>query len=331
LYAKLSDSLGDGPPPAEEAAAEPEPPRPEPVSAPARPHGRRTAQTLGSLYRRVCETGDVVSAMHLLVTASLAMPVFDPADGARHALAPLRLAKGGEGPKDAEAPALVCFPGFSATPSGSWYASLASCFAGERDVFELQHPGVLHGEAVPRDWDTFVDLHAATVREHLGDRPYIVLGYSMGGYPAHAVAARLAATGTPPAGLVVVDTYHVTPEREDARWLLAMPARYPLEMGERFDAAVDDVSMAALGAYTRMARGWRPEPTDVRTLLVRATDPLPELLTHGDGEARDGDGQTAWREPYDAVDVPGSHWSLMEEHAHTTAEAIRAWIGALGC
>ncbi|WP_264349340.1 type I polyketide synthase [Streptomyces milbemycinicus] len=330
LYTKLSDSLGDGPPPTEEAAAEPETPRPDPVSAPDRPHGRRAAQTLGSLYRRVCEMGDVVSAMHLLVTASLAMPVFDPADGARHALAPLRLAKGGEATKGAEAPALVCFPGFSATPSGSWYGPLASCFAGERDVFELQHPGVLHGEAVPRDWDTFVDLHVATVREHLGDRPYVVLGYSMGGYPAHAVAARLAATGTPPAGLVVVDTYHVTPEREDARWLLAMPARYPLEMGERFDAAVDDVSMAALGAYTRMARGWRPEPTDVPTLLVRATDPLPELLTHGDGEARDGGGQTSWREPYDTVDVPGSHWSLLEEHAHTTAEAIRAWIGALG-
>ncbi|MES4902251.1 MULTISPECIES: type I polyketide synthase [unclassified Streptomyces] len=323
LYAKLSGSLGDGPPPAEEAAPEPGPPRPEPVSAPDRPRGRRAAQTLGSLYRRVCETGDVVSAMHLLVTASLAMPVFDPADGARHALAPLRLAEGGQG---AQTPALVCFPGFSATPSGSWYAPLASCFAGERDVLELQHPGVPRGEAVPRDWETLVELHAATVREHLGDRPYVVLGYSMGGYPAHAVAARLAATGTPPAGLVVVDTYHVTPEREDARWLLAMPARFPLEMGERFDAAVDDVSMAALGAYTRMARGWRPEPTDVPTLLVRATDPLPELLTHGGGE----EVRTSWREPYDTVEVAGSHWSLMEEHARTTAEAIRAWIGALG-
>ncbi|MDT0545103.1 type I polyketide synthase [Streptomyces lonegramiae] len=335
LYALLSDSPGDDALP-EEAPGEPR--RPGPV--PARPHERRPAQTLASLYRRVCETGEVVAAMHLLVTASLATPVFDRADAARHTVAPLRLAEAAERaegvgeagePGGAEGPALVCVPGFSATPGGSWYGTLASRFDGERDVFEIQHPGVLRGDAVPRDWETLVELHAATVREHVGDRPYVVLGYSMGGYPAHSVAARLAATGTPPAGLVVVDTYHVTPEREDEPWLLAMPARVPLEMGDWFDAAVDDMSMAALGAYTRMARGWCPEPTDVPTLLVRATDPLPEPRTHSGREAeRGGDRRPSWPAPHDTVDVPGSHWSLMEEHARTTAEAIRAWTGALG-
>ncbi|MEU5424849.1 type I polyketide synthase [Streptomyces olivoreticuli] len=282
------------------------------------PSGQRPPQTLTSLYRRVCETGDVVSAMHLLVTASLAVPAFDRAGSARHALAPLRLAEG------TGTPALVCFPGFSPGLGSPWYAAMAPFLGG--DVLEIQHPGVNRGEAVARDWETLVDLHAATVQELLGDRPYAIVGYSMGGYPAHSVAARLARTGTPPTGLAIVDTYHVTPDRETEPWLLAMPARLPLEMGERFDTAVDDMSMAALGAYTRMTRGWCPQPTGVPTLLVRATEPTP---LHGDSRAGDADWRTSWLDPYDTVDVPGNHRSMNEEHAHTTAEAIRTWLGTL--
>ncbi|MGW7416189.1 alpha/beta fold hydrolase, partial [Streptomyces sp. NPDC054863] len=208
-----------------------------------------------------------------------------------------------------------------------WYTALAPSFGGERDVFEMQHPGVDRGDTVPRDWETLVELHAATVREHLGDRPYVLLGYSMGGYPAHSVAARLAATGTPPSALVVVDTHHVTPDREDDPGLLAMPARLALRMGARFDEAVDDMSMAALGAYTRMARGWRPAPTGVPTLLIRATEPVPRLRTPGGHEARDGALRASWPAPHDTVDVSGSHWSINEEHAGTTADAIRTWLG----
>ncbi|MGK5641516.1 type I polyketide synthase [Streptomyces sp. URMC 126] len=287
---------------------------------PARPPAR-PAQHLASLYRRVCETGDVVSAMHLLVTASLALPVFGRADSARHALAPLRLAAGTRGP------ALVCFPGFTPTVGRPWHAALASAFDGERDVLELRHPGVDQGDAVPRDWETLVELHTATVRERVGGRPAVLLGSSMGGCPAHAVAARLAAAGAPPAGLVLVDTYDVTPDLEGEPWLLALPARLPLRLGERFDTAVDDLSVAALGAYTRLARGRRPEPTDVPTLLLRATDPLPAIP--GGSGAPPGAPRASWPVAHTAVDVPGDHWSVTEEHAGTTAEAIRAWLSTL--
>ncbi|MEV6669547.1 type I polyketide synthase [Streptomyces sp. NPDC051162] len=294
-----------------------------PEGASARRGTERPPQTLASLYRRVCETGDVVSAMHLLVTASLALPAFDHADSVRHELAPLKLAEGTAGP------ALVCFPGFSPTLGRPWHATLAASFDGERDVIEIQHPGVRHGDAVPRDWRTLVDLHAGTVRKHLGDRPYAVLGSSMGGCPAHTVAARLAATGTPPLGLVLVDTYHVTPDLENEPWLLALPARISRQMGERFDTAVDDMSMAVLGAYTRIARGWQPEPTDVPTLLLRAAEPPPQSPAHVSPRTRVGERRTSWPVPHIAVDVPGDHWSMTEEHAHTTAEAVRAWLGAL--
>ncbi|MGW1197932.1 SDR family NAD(P)-dependent oxidoreductase [Streptomyces sp. NPDC002536] len=276
----------------------------------------RPSRTLASLYRRVCGTGDVVSAMHLLVTASLALPAFDAAEAAHYALAPLRLAAGGDG-----APALVCLPSFSPGLGRPCFATLASFFRGERDVLELRHPALDRGETVPRTWDTLAELHAATVREHLGDHPYILVGHSMGGCAAHSVAARLTAAVTPPTGLVLVDTYHVTPDDEDRPWLLAMPARPALELGDRFEAVVDDTSLAALGAYSRLARGWTPEPMPVPTLLVRATRP-----SSPGGDWR----QTSWPAPCATVDVDGDHWSVLEKEARTTAGAIRAWLNGPG-
>ncbi|MFF1655228.1 SDR family NAD(P)-dependent oxidoreductase [Streptomyces sp. NPDC058255] len=284
-----------------------------PVTSPDR-RGRRgphVGQSLPALYRRVCATGDVVAAMHMLVTASVGAPSFGQDDGARHALSPLRLATGPGGP------ALVCVPGFATNLGRPWHAGLARCFEGERDVFELRHPGVDHGAAVARDLATLAELHAMTVRRHLGDRPYVVVGHSMGGSAAHAVTTRLAAGGTPPAGLVLLDSYHITPDREAEPWLLALPARIPVTLGERFDTEVDDLTLLSLGAYTRMFRGWQPAATEVPTLLVRATRPLPDMP----GRRRSG-----WPGRHDTVDVPGSHLSVHEEHAPTTARAIRDWI-----
>lgn len=173
-----------------------------------------------------------------------------------------------------------------------------------------------------------MDLHAGTVRKRLGDRPYAVLGSSMGGCPAHSVAARLAATGTPPIGLVLIATCHVTPDLEHEPWLLSLPARLPLQMGEGFDTAVDDMAMAALGAYTRIARGWQPEPADVPTLLLRATDALPRPLAHAGLGTGIGEPRTSWPVPHTAVDALGDHWSMTEEHAHTTAQAIKVRLDA---
>ncbi|MEV6425717.1 type I polyketide synthase [Streptomyces sp. NPDC051662] len=308
LLAELSAA-----PPHEEAAA----------AGPARPARARSPQTLASLYRRVCATGDVVSAMHLLVTASLAVPGFGPEDSAAHALDPLHLAKG-----EADRPPLVCFPGFSPALGRPWYATLARHFEEDRDVWEMRHPGVTSGDAPPRDWRTLVDLHTATLRERLDGRRPVLVGWSMGGCPAHAVAARLAATGTPPAGLILLDTYHVTPEREAEPWLLAMPARTALAMGAEFDTAVDDMALTAFGAYTRMLRGWHPEPPDVPILLVRAAGQPPEADTHG-GTSAGRAGQDSWPGPCDTVEVPGDHWTIVEEHAVTTARTVRTWVDGL--
>jgi hypothetical protein len=67
--------------------------------------------------------------MHLLTTASYALPSFGPEDPGSHALPAQRMASGPGGP------ALVCFPTFF--PGPGMYGRFASCFDGERDVFEV--------------------------------------------------------------------------------------------------------------------------------------------------------------------------------------------------
>lgn len=85
----------------------------------------------------------------------------------------------------------------------------------------------------------------------------MLVGHSTGGTAAHALATRLADLGAAPAGPVLIDSYHVTPDRKAEPWPLSLPAR------------------------TRMFRGWRPEPIEVPTLLVRASEPLADTAgTH---------------------------------------------------
>ena len=285
-----------------------------PSQARSRGRGRGAGQSLPALYRQVCATGDVVSAMHLLVTASIGAPAFGPESAARHALPPLRLAAGTRGP------ALVCVPGFASNLGRPWYAGLAPCFEDERDVFEVQHAGIDHGDAVARDLETLIESHATAVRHQLGDRRHVVVGHSMGGSAAHALTARLAALGAPPAGLVLIDSYHITPDREAEPWLLSLPARIPLAVGERFDTLVDDLSLLSLGAYTRMFRGWEPELTQVPTLLVRASEPLADMPPEW---------RSSWPGVQDTTDTSGTHLSALEEDAPTTAKVIRDWIEGL--
>jgi thioesterase domain-containing protein len=260
---------------------------------------------LASLYRRVCQSGHTSEAAHLLATASLALPSFGAQASRAHAPAPERLATG-----SAEA-ALVCFPDFFPRIAGiSVYSALAAEFDGERDVFEIQYPIA----AVPEDFPVLAGMHAETVREHFRDRPVVLIGYSAGGCTAHAVAGRLDGRA---AGLVLIDTYPLT--GDDPDWLLALPAAAVLRAGTRFEQVADDTAVAAMGAYLRIATGWRPGPPAAQTLFLRARYPAPQMP--------DGDEwRASWPLADHTADVPGNHLELLSEHASATATAIRSWL-----
>ena len=297
------------------AAASP-PAASPPTAVPAPP--ARPPQRLASLYRGVCEAGQPVAAMRLLTAASYALPTFGPADSGSHALPARRLASGSRGP------ALVCFPTFLPVAGASRFASW---FDGERDVFEVAHPGVAGSGAVPEDWATLACTHAETVRRQLGSRPVVLVGYSVGGCVAAAVAGEMTASGQPPAGLVMLDSHRITDENHDAEWLSALPASWVSRLGSRFEDVTDDTAMAAMGAYLRIIRDWRPRPWNAPTLFLRASDPLPETMPAAPAARSDA----GWHEsrPYDVTDVPGNHLELIDSRARTTAEAIRAWLAAI--
>lgn len=298
-------SLDHGPDPKTQPG--PTPTRTEPVTRPP--------QTLAALYRTLCAKGEVTAGMHMLFSASRALPTFGASESREHALPIVRRA---EGPAR---PVLVFLAGHHppfAVPGGE-FADFHRCFDGERDVLELPHPGLGAGAAVPAGREALARTHAETVLRHVGDRPFVLVGASTGGATAHAVTRELERLGTPPAGQILLDTYLIDEENSRKDWLLALPAAVAPRLYE-------DAGVAAMGAYTRIFMDWDPEPVATPTLLVRATQPTPEMAAGPDADRW----RTSWPLPHESVDVPGDHLTLLREDARTTASAVRTWIGALG-
>jgi pimeloyl-ACP methyl ester carboxylesterase len=71
----------------------------------------------------------------------------------------------------------------------------------------LRQPGFRRGEALPESLELLLEMHAGGLRAELGETPFVLAGLSSGGVVAHALAQHLCARGTPPAGVVVVDSY----------------------------------------------------------------------------------------------------------------------------
>jgi thioesterase domain-containing protein/NAD(P)-dependent dehydrogenase (short-subunit alcohol dehydrogenase family) len=273
-------------------------------------------QTLAALYRKVCAAGKFADATAMLVAASWTLPTFDGPGSSRHALPAARLSSGAGGP------VVLCFPSFA--PSGGEYARFSACLQDDLDIYLIRHPGFAAGQAVPDTRQTLVAMHAHAALQLAGDRPVILLGRSIGGSVAHAVASQLRDRGSAPSGVVLIDTYHVDQGNALEDWLHALPARNAVLAEESgAPAGEEDAALAAMGAYTRIFGGWEPEPTDVPTLLVRALQPVPYIL-----DGLDQGWQASWPVPHQVVDVPGDHFTILHEHAATTAAAVRAWIAA---
>ncbi|CAM5382178.1 type I polyketide synthase [Streptomyces canus] len=315
LSAHLLEALG-------EAGALPEPKGPEgaPVTGTAA-QVPPSAYRFTTLYHRVLGEQGPLEAMTLRYVASYALPSFTAADRARHAVGPVRLARGGTG---GSAAALAYIPDYLA-PFQRVPAGLARQFADERDLYLLEHPGFGAGRAVPDSMETLARAHADAVREIAGGGPVVLVGYCAGGVIAHEVARRLATAGEPPAGVVLIDSHAGVLQRGDARALalMAAGAALPADVVAEFD----DSLLIAGGGYARVLEGWRPEP-------VPESSPVPTLLLRGRPTAEmrridpEGDWLPHWPLPHDTADVRGDHYSVVHQDADSTAAAIRAWLPA---
>ncbi|WP_106194602.1 type I polyketide synthase [Umezawaea tangerina] len=271
------------------------------------------AGTLGLLSKQANASGRGEDFMGLLMAVSEFRPSFTGPEDLPEPLHTVRLAKGDAGP------GLVCFPPILANSGAQVYARFAASLRDERDVSVVSTPGFLRGELVPASVDAVVRAQARAVLDHAEGKPFVLVGHSSGGTLAHGVAAHLESLGTPAEALVLMDIF-----RHDRE---ALSRVHPEVVGGAGEAAaaeedatlLDDQRLTAMGAYCRVYAGWRPTPIATPTLLVRASEPLPGM-----------DPTAEWRSTWDfehaVLDAPGTHFSMMREHAGTTAAAVHGWL-----
>jgi thioesterase domain-containing protein len=222
----------------------------------------------------------------------------------------VRLAKG------STAPGLVCFPSLVAISGAREYARFAAGFRGRRDVTVLPEPGFGKGELLPADVDAVVEMQAEAVLRTVGDDPFVVVGRSSGGWIAQAVAGLLEQRGNAPAAVVMLDTY--LPRSEALPWIQTNLSGKMFDREKMF-GVVDEGRLTAMGGYLRLFSDWGPEPIGAPILAVKAE----ETFT---GSEQTTDEEAAWGARVTRIDVPGDHFTMMEDHAGATAGAVLDWL-----
>jgi acyl transferase domain-containing protein/thioesterase domain-containing protein/acyl carrier protein len=272
------------------------------------------AETISLRLRQAAESGTMPQALRHLVDAAGERPVFSSAaelpdtDG--------RLAQLASGPGRVK---IVCVPSYVyVVGSGQeQFMRLADRFDGVRDVHVCTLPG-FGTEQAPQSRDIALELLGDAIRAAVGDAPFVLVGYSMGGAVARSLAERLEASGAALAGVAMIDTLALDGDFDDEGG--AGDAFAGLLAGiltqERREISIDDASWLSMGAYLRLFTGARTAPVAARTLMVRASEPLG-------GTAPD---DRRWEDTDDHVEVAADHFALIEAAAADTADAIEGWI-----
>jgi thioesterase domain-containing protein len=183
---------------------------------------------------------------------------------------------------------------------------------GSREVSVLPAPGYASGQRLPESFEVMVQTQAEAVLRHVDGAPFVLTGYSSGGIVAHAVASYLEGVGVSAAAVVLIDTYPF-----DIKALFALTdTAFRKEGVYRF---INDVRLTAMGAYLDLLAGWTPSEIATPLLLARAGEPVP-------GVPAQDDLQSLWKVTHSAVDLPGHHFTIMDEHADATAQAVEVWL-----
>ncbi|WP_422506065.1 amino acid adenylation domain-containing protein [Stenotrophomonas sp. GZD-301] len=206
----------------------------DPDSA-GRPPRTPTEQALADLFAQVLQRGEAIGidtdffalggdslrAVHLLLAiqarwhcdlglgavfaaptvAGLAARIDAPPQGVDHGLAPMiRLASG----TAARAPLFVVHPAGGI----AWnYRDLARSLDPPRDVYGLQSPALDPAQALPASIEALAAAYAARVQAQAPEGPVHLLGWSVGGILAQAMAVALQAQGRAVGVLALLDAY----------------------------------------------------------------------------------------------------------------------------
>ncbi|MFF9768506.1 type I polyketide synthase [Streptomyces sp. NPDC014636] len=273
--------------------------------------GAGDLESISGLVRRAAADGRMAQAVELLRTVAGILPGFSSLAELGDVTDPVRLA-GGDG-----SPRLVCLPSPMALGGAHQYARFARHFQGRRDVLVPAVPGFGPGEALPLSVDAVVEVVVEGIRRACPDgRPYVLVGYSSGGQFAHAAAEIMEKAGQPASAVVLLDTYLPGDDGKDELWR------------QMFDGMLDRESslggfgtarLAAMSRYSDLIQDCLPGALAAPVLFVRPE----ESFATGTGT---DDWRADWPAEHEPADVPGTHFTILEDFADATAAAVDAWL-----
>ncbi|GAA1957149.1 type I polyketide synthase [Kitasatospora viridis] len=277
----------------------------EPADAP------EDLESISGLLRRAAGEGRMMKGMALLDAVAEILPAFSSAAELERLAEPVRLARGEQRPK------LICFPSPMALGGAHQYARFAAHFRGRREVVVPPVPGFGPGEALPRSLGAAVEVFVEGALAAAAGEPFVLLGYSSGGQFAHATAEVLEQAGTPAAGVVLLDTYLPDGEGQDELW--PQMFRGMLDRESAF-GGFGAARLAAMSRYSDLIVDCLPGPLSAAVLFVRPSHSFTDAPGTEDWRAR-------WRGEHLLREVPGTHFTILEESAPTTAAAVDDWLG----
>ncbi|WP_232524296.1 type I polyketide synthase [Nocardiopsis gilva] len=262
-------------------------------------------------------SGDAEKGLAMLRVAAEERPKFTSPDDLAEIPAPVQLAEGVKYPR------LICVSTPMATGGVHQFSRLVTHLRGVRHISAVPVPGFAHGEKVPATGRCALETIAESVLRAADGQPFALLGYSSGGLLAQAVAGHLQKErAIHPAGVVMLDTYPI-------KGRTGAPIFERL-IGGLFDREAtygwfDATRLTGQAAYMNLLLDMDTEASKAPVFFVGAEDsfdPTPDDSTPADWAA-------TWESATRTRRVPGDHFTMVEDHAETTAHAVEEWLMTL--
>jgi thioesterase domain-containing protein/acyl carrier protein len=276
------------------------------------------AETLYDLFLKAIVDGNLQKGLSLLKAVAALRPEFTSAEDLTDFPVPVTFST----TADSSRPRLICLSTPTVAGGVHQHARLAAQL--HMPVTALPMPGFGMGESLPDSFDAAVRVLAESVRRAANGEPFVLLGFSSGGLLAHATAAYMERElDSKPVAVILLDTYRVTEDGDDEggsgifrQMAMAVPEK-AAELG-----AFNSAQLSAMGRYVELLPKFTLQTVAAPVLFVQAG----ELFEMGSGDPTAANWQATWESAHTVLTVPGTHFTIAEQNAGTTAQAIEGWL-----
>ncbi|MFD8498694.1 SDR family NAD(P)-dependent oxidoreductase [Amycolatopsis sp. NPDC059657] len=278
------------------------------------PAAEDSAETLGDLFRQATLSGAMQKGLALMRAAADIRPSFSSAADLAALPKPVRLAEGTARPR------LICLSTPMVTGGTHQHARLVQNLTGDRHVTALPTPGFAKGDPLPLTCDAVGEVLAQAVLAAAEGDPFVLLGYSSGGLLASVTASYLEKQGLQAAGVILIDTYTVAEEGGgDQSGFFEQLAIGLLDKESSF-GQFDAARLTGMSRYMDLIPKFHLGSLKAPVLFVRAQDSFLPDPTSDEWRAN------AWDPAHTVLESPGTHFTIVEDDAPTTAATITAWL-----